>query len=119
MFDSRKYFLIFATFLSFLPSFVWAATPTDLESLIFVIGDLLYIVIPVLMSLAVFGFLWGVAMYIWKGSSSAEREKGRDFMFWGIIALFVMVFFWGLVGILKETFFSEDVAPRQEEGIWI
>ncbi len=84
-----------------------ASAPKDFQGLIQRFMDLIQLAVPVLMSLAVLGFLYGVATYMWKGSESdAARKEGSKFMMWGIIALFVMVSIWGLVGILDNTIFG-------------
>jgi hypothetical protein len=61
-------------------------------------------IIPLIFSLAVLMFVWGVVQYVINSSEEAKKEKGRQFMLWGIIALTVMVSIWGLVGILTATF---------------
>lgn len=58
--------------------------------------------LPVLVTLALLGFFWGLVQYIWGGAES--KEKGRDRMIWGVIALFVMVSVWGLVALIGNTF---------------
>ena len=59
--------------------------------------------IPLIMSLALLAFLWGVLQFIRKGTDPKEREQGRQFMLWGIIGLAVMASVWGLVRILTNT----------------
>ena len=61
-------------------------------------------VIPLIFTLAMAMFIWGVVQYVINGSDEAKKQKGRDFMIWGIIALAVMVSVWGLVNILGNTF---------------
>lgn len=61
-------------------------------------------VIPLIFSLAVAMFVWGVVQYVIGANEEKERAKGKQFMIWGIIALAVMVSIWGLVRILSNTF---------------
>ncbi len=61
-------------------------------------------IIPLLVGLAVAYFLYGVGKFIKNADSDAEREKGKQVMIWGVIALFVIVSVWGLVGLLATTF---------------
>jgi len=61
-------------------------------------------IIPLIFALAIAMFVWGVVQYVINAQAEAKRQKGRDFMIWGIIALAVMVSVWGLVGILRNTF---------------
>lgn len=59
--------------------------------------------IPLIFAMAVAMFLWGVVQFTIKDSEEA-KDKGRNLMVWGIIALTVMMGVWGLVGIVGSTF---------------
>lgn len=61
-------------------------------------------VIPLIFALAVTMFVWGVVQYVINSSEEVKKEKGKQFMIWGIIALTVMVSVWGLVSVLGNTF---------------
>ena len=61
-------------------------------------------IIPLIFALAVVMFVWGVVQYVINSDEEAKKEKGRQFMLWGLIALTVMVSVWGLVRILGTTF---------------
>ncbi len=61
-------------------------------------------IVPLIFNLALLLFVWGVVQYVINPSEEAKKEKGRQFMIWGIIALTVMFSVWGLVGILQQTF---------------
>lgn len=86
------------------PIVALAAGPTDLEGVINIFFELLAKLIPVVFTLAMVGFLWGVAIYIFKSDDETARKEGRKFMLYGIIALFVMFAVMGLIGILGLTF---------------
>jgi len=62
--------------------------------------------VPLIISLALIYFLWGVAKYIQK-----PDEKGREMILWGLIGLFVMVSVWGLVNLLGGTFNLINTQP--------
>ncbi|MEN9921256.1 MAG: hypothetical protein RLZZ517_234 [Candidatus Parcubacteria bacterium] len=68
------------------------------------IHQLISAAIPVLIALAVLAFMWGIVMYLFTG----DKEKGKDMMLWGVIALFVMTSVWGLVGILRGSIFNTN-----------
>lgn len=57
-----------------------------------------------IMGAALVYFLWGVSLYVRAGENEERRQTGRNMMFYGIIALFVMGAVWGLVNILVATF---------------
>jgi len=61
-------------------------------------------VIPLIFALAITMFVWGIVQYVINTDDEAKKQKGKQFMIWGIIALTVMVSVWGLVGILGKTF---------------
>lgn len=50
-------------------------------------------------------FLWGVVKFISNANDDAEREKGKQFIIWGVIAFVVLLSLWGIVRILLvDTF---------------
>lgn len=61
-------------------------------------------IIPLIFALAIAMFVWGVVQYVINSSEEAKKDKGRQFMIWGIIAITVMVSVWGLVSVLGNTF---------------
>ena len=70
-------------------------------------------IIPLIFSLAVLTFLWGVVQFVINSDDEAKKTKGKQFMIWGIIALTVMVSVWGLVSILSTTFgIDSSVLPK-------
>lgn len=68
------------------------------------IQNILDAVIPIIITLAVIYFFWGLAQYILESGNAEKKEEGRNKMIWGIIALFVMVSIWGLLGLIAGTF---------------
>lgn len=85
-----------------------SCTNLDINSLQTLFGLFTCILIkslwPLLITLAVIVFIIGVVKYIAGADDSAKRTEGRNFMVYGLLALFVMVSVWGLVGILQGTF---------------
>lgn len=59
--------------------------------------------IPVLITLGVLYFIWGVVQYV-LGSSDEAKSEGKDRMIWGLIGLAVVISIWGLVYFLRSTF---------------
>ena len=104
--------LMFAVFLA--PSFVGAQGTTPpvpicdqvaqgnvFAGLICKIGNILNSIIPILITLAVIYFIWGVIHYAIARDEDAKTE-GRGAMIWGLIALMVIVSVWGLVNFMKD-----------------
>ena len=76
-----------------------------------VLLPLIQLIIPILVSFAILGFFWGVAMYVWNigrtqksGDSLVPKVDGKSVMLWGIIALFVFLSIAGIVNLLQATF---------------
>lgn len=69
-------------------------------------------IIPFLMSLAVVGFIWGVIQYFLNPDNEEKRKKGKAYIIWGLIGLFVIVSMWGLVALLSDTFGIRTVIPQ-------
>ena len=69
-------------------------------------------VMPLLVSLAVIGFVWGVIQFFLFQENEEKRKKGKEFIVWGLIALFVIVSVWGLVGVLTATFGLDKAIPQ-------
>lgn len=80
----------------FLPSIAGAA---GLDDVITTAGNLLNMLVPIILTLAIIYFMFGLLSYIIK----TDKEEARNHMIWGIIAIAVMVSIWGLVGILQST----------------
>ena len=72
-------------------------------------------VIPLIFALAVVMFIWGVVQYVINSDEEAKKEKGKQFMIWGIIALAVMFSVWGLVRIFGNTFGIEYAIPQLKQ----
>ncbi len=49
-------------------------------------------------------FIWGVVQFIGNADNEEKRKKGREFMIWAVISLFMIVSVWGIVHILTNTF---------------
>ena len=73
---------------------------------------LLKTIIPFLFTLATAGFIWGILQYFLNPDNEEKRKKGKSYMIWGIISLFVMISMWGLVGIISETFGIGTLIPQ-------
>lgn len=81
-----------------LPSVAFAAGELFVK-----IQGLLDPVIPIIITIAVIYFLWGVGKYIMSSGDTEKQEEARGMMIYGLIGLFVMVSVWGLVNILVST----------------
>jgi hypothetical protein len=69
-------------------------------------------VVPFLFTLATAAFIYGIIQYFINPDNEEKRKKGKSYMIWGIIALFVMISMWGLVGVLSNTFGVKTFVPQ-------
>lgn len=121
---SKKVRLVAAVaVLLLMPAVTFAATPINPSALqvsggsggfygvVGIIKNAINVILPVIISLAVLYFLWGLFIYI-KANDPAEQEKARMYILWSIIFIAVMVSVWGLVNILTSTFNLDKTAPE-------
>lgn len=91
-----------------------ALAVTNFASLIDLVDKYARAILPLLVTLAVVVFFWGVVKYILNGGDEKARIEGRSFMIWGVVAVFVMLTFFGLVAFLQKTFdLADPTTPIQ------
>ena len=95
--------IMFVIGVTLLPAFVFAQDGT-VGGIFRQIQSILNIIIPIVMTLALLYFFWGLAQYILGAGDEEKRASGRGMMIYGIIALFAMAAVWGLVEVLNNTF---------------
>ncbi len=72
--------------------------------------------IPFLVSLALLAFFWRNIVSLFKKDELVSKAESKWYLFWGVIALFVMLSVWGLVGILADAFGIKNVVPQLGSG---
>lgn len=87
----------------------------NIEGLMGTVLDLLGILVLIIIALALVFFLWGVAKFILNAGDAEAQSQGKQIMFWGIIALFVMVSVWGLVNFVGDAFNLDDSPVQPPE----
>src|SRR3989338_6518104 len=96
-----KYFSLLSLII-FTPSFAFAQQ-IGLTDVVLRIRDLFGAILPVLISLGVIYFVWGVVQYFIAGGEEAKKT-GKDRIIYGIIGLAVIVSLWGIVYLVVATF---------------
>ena len=100
-------FILVLSFLYLFPLFAFAATvtcpPSGISKFICTIQQILNSIVPVLMTLGVVYFVWGIVQYVIADGEEAKKT-GRDRMVYGLIGFAVIVGMWGLVNIITTTF---------------
>lgn len=108
----KKYILTFLLFV--LPvSFLSAATADfDLagqrfdQILTYVTNELVTPLFYALDLLAFLVFSYGLMKFVIKADNEQELKKGKEYMLWGIIALFVLVSFTTILGLISGELFG-------------
>lgn len=94
-------FIPIPSLMIFTPLVVFAQT-TGLTDTLSRITGLLGSILPILVSLGVIYFIWGVVQYF-IGNTEEAKKNGRNRIIYGIIGLAIIVSVWGLVAILNQT----------------
>ncbi|MEI7513411.1 MAG: hypothetical protein WCJ74_02195 [bacterium] len=95
----KKYiFLIFTA----LPSVAFGLS--DLGQIVSSSNGIIRSLVALIVGFALVAFLWGIVKYIWKGEDEGARKEAKQFMFWGIVGLAVMISVWALVSIIANFF---------------
>ena len=68
-------------------------------------------ILPILITLGVAGFIYGVIRFYLAPSNEKEKEKAKGFITKGLIALFVMVSFWGIINLFVKSLNLNNNSP--------
>lgn len=91
--------------MTFIASFALAAGPT-IEGFIGKVQDIMNLIIPLLMTIALAVFFWGIIRYIASAGNEEERKKAKGYIVYGLIGIFVLIAWWGIIQIILNTFFG-------------
>lgn len=69
-------------------------------------------VIPLLFTIATAAFIWGIIQFFLNADNEEKKKKGKTYMIWGLITLFVMVSMWGIVNVFSNTFQIKTFIPQ-------
>ena len=97
-----------------LPALASAATLLDTLALV---NTFLNALIGLFITLAIVVFFWGLIVYL--VNVGEEKHQGLQIMFYGVIAIFVMVSIWGIIRLLQSTFKVTSTDPVIPKGIQI
>ena len=98
-----------------LPLLASAQQLAPLQTLIGSIGRLVASVVPILITIALIVFFWGLIQYIRGAGKSAAA--GKSIMIAGIVSLFVMVSIWGIIALAQNALNVNPNAQVQSPGV--
>ena len=93
-----------------------ASAQTISDTLIFV-STILNGVIGLFITLAIVVFFWGLIKYLWS-MGPEDAHEGLKIMFWGVVAVFVMVSIWGIIRLLQSSLRVTSTEPIIPRGIY-
>lgn len=91
-------------------AFAQAGTLAPIQSLIVSIGNIISLIIPILIGVAMVAFFWGLILYI-KGAGKSASE-GKSIMIAGLTALFIMVSVWGIIRFFQSALLGSTSTPQ-------
>lgn len=84
-------------------SYAWSlgvSTDSTFSSFIDEVLSVIYVIIPILSTIAFIVFFWGLSKFILNSGSKEGIEKGKDYMLWGILALFILLTVRVIIGLI-------------------
>lgn len=89
---------------------------SNVESLVSSAGRIINLLVPIVFTLALLLFFWGLVQFLWAGPE--KKDDAKKMMIWGVVALFVMATIWGLVRFIGDAFgISQNGAPSVQNLI--
>jgi len=83
--------------------------PPDFRSVVCIFAEFFARLVPLLAACALLVFFWGLVKFVNNTASETVRDDAKNIMFWGIIALFVMMSIWGIVFFFFQDLFGGGV----------
>jgi len=79
------------------------------------IGDIVAMLIPILIAAALVMFFVGLIQYVLKAGGKGGKQ-GRNYMMWGLVALFVMISVYGIIRLAQSAL---GISPSDTTNIKI
>ena len=105
-----KFLNVAAVGILVIPALACAAAPHTFADLAALVVSLMNATTGVLVVAGIAVYFYGVSTNILK-FGEGEAEKLKNYFFWGIIVLFLMVSIWGILALLQNTLFGESGGP--------
>ncbi len=94
--------IVFGWVLVTLPS-IALADKGDLLGFLDTVTRVMSALVPIMVTLALIYFIYGLAEYILVSGNEAKKAEGRNIMIYGTIAMFFIVSIWGIVQFIGHT----------------
>lgn len=114
--STKKFFYITTLFIPSLAS-AFSLSNSNFKTVVLEVVDTINITVPILVAAAFVVFFWGLSKFILHSDSKPDIEKGKNYMFWGVIALFVLASFRAIISLISTDleFGNSKVTPQLPE----
>ena len=93
----------------FIPTFTFAdsgfsltAAGTNFKTVIGYVISVLSVLIPILVGAAFIVFFWRLSKFILSSNNQADIAKGKNYMIWGVLALFILITFKTIITLVSQ-----------------
>ena len=116
-----KYLQVLMWILGFsAPVLVYAFSLRDstFRSFILQIISVIGVLIPILFAIAFIVFFWGLSKFILNSDNEKDIQNGKNYMFWGVLALFILISFRAIIGLVSNEleFGNSSTVPLLPTG---
>jgi len=89
----------------------------QLRELVLAFGDIVGLLVPILVAVAVLVFIFGVVKFIVNANDAEKRKEGGRFMLFAVIGIFVIVSLFGLVRFLQSAFGIDGANTADDDDV--
>ena len=86
---------------------------SNFQGVVYYVLNLINLLIPILFAFALLFFFWGLSKFILSAGNQAENEKGKNYMLWGVLVLFILFSFRGIIGLVSNELFDNPAPDAQ------
>lgn len=90
-----------------------SGTPQTFYEVLCLFASILNQLIPIIVGLTLLMFIWGLVKFIRASGDVSAIKEGKQFMIWGVLALFVMLSFIGILNLFYSDLFGGAVGVPQ------
>ena len=106
MLKKYRIFRTLSTLYYFSPVFVLAQSinlsGSTFADIMMYLNATLRLINPLLFSIIFIVFFWGLSKFILNSDSEEEIRKGKNYMMWGIIVLFILISFRAIISLITS-----------------
>ena len=95
-----NYLFIGLTAFTPLISLAFSLKDSTFKDIIDEVKGIIDILLPILVAVALIVFFWGLSKFILHSGNQADLEKGKNYMLWGILALFILLSYKAIVSLV-------------------